>query len=137
MDDAILQLTAGGIFVVLVLRLVFDFLKEWRKGKEDKDAETSPKIDRVLGIVKNNRAWQEEHGKQIADLYDWHNVTDPDTGAKRWYVQRSLEDAIKQNVQNTKMLGEILRDIKEILNVLKSEIHEVRRDVEGLKKTKN
>jgi hypothetical protein len=36
----------------------------------------------------------DEIHEQTHDLWVWHNVTDPATGAKIWYVQQSLQKAI-------------------------------------------
>ena len=73
MDDQFLQVGAGGLFALLVLREVFGFLKE--------------KVRAQSNLVIDNMA------KQIQELHEWHAVTDED-GVKIWYLRRTLENAI-------------------------------------------
>ena len=57
-------------------------------------------------------------------MYDWHDISDED-GVKIWYVRRSLEEALQENVRainilaknsetQTKLLEELIHQQKEI-----------------------
>ncbi len=67
--------------------------------------------------------------KQIDDLHVWHDVTDPSTGAKMWYVQKSLEDSVSK-------LATAIETQTNVMQAMYQEMRETRRDVEDLiKKT--
>ncbi|MHC4065193.1 MAG: hypothetical protein ACYSUI_11955 [Planctomycetota bacterium] len=59
---------------------------------------------------------------QTDDLWQWHNVTDPSTGAKIWYVQQSLENAIIS-------LSESIDTQTQVMRSLCDEFKDLRRDV--------
>lgn len=80
-----IEVGVAGTLVLLILRSVFDFLKERKT--------TQPY--HVLEKIKSMEKIQAGVAKQIRDLYDWHAVTDED-GVKVWYVRRSLEQAIRE-----------------------------------------
>lgn len=107
MNDTLVQLGVGGALALLiierVLTLVFNFLKE-RKNKG---------VDLPL------------LAQQVNELYQWHSVTDDD-GVKRWYVRRSLEEAIRELSANIRAQTEVLQEL-----VL--EQRDTRRDLDRLK----
>ena len=104
------QVGVGGIFVVLVLRMVFDFLEKREKKKNNGNTSdlgaTGKKVHILLQKV-------EKIEKQTQDLYDWHNKEDEE-GVKIWYVRRSLEEAITRLSTaietQTKVLTEMSRE---------------------------
>ncbi len=115
MEDQLLQIGAGGLFALLILREVFGFLKEKVR-------------------AQNNTAF-DILAKQIQELHDWHAVTDED-GVKIWYLRRSLENAIEKLTNNldiqTQLLRELVLSMKETRSDMDSFIREERR-VRGLK----
>ena len=125
-NNMMLQLGVGAIFALLVLRLVFDFLTEYWRRKEDRGIDSSPKIDRVLSISKDLHVFSQRAFPMIKDLHDWHNVNDSD-GVKIWYVRGSLEKAIDKLADN-------LVEQTKILQQMASEMVNVKRAVEDFKK---
>ena len=110
MDDQFLQVGAGGLFALLVLREVFGFLKE--------------KVRAQSNLVIDNMA------KQIQELHEWHAVTDED-GVKIWYLRRSLENAIEKLTSNldiqTQLLREMVLILKDSRNAIDAVIRETRK----------
>ena len=81
------ELGVGGIITLLVLKEVFAFVSKKRNGNID-----------FLKLAR-----------KIEDLWEWHNVTDPATGGKIWYVQQSLEKAIEKLANNVELQTQILQ----------------------------
>lgn len=107
MDDQFLQVGAGGLFALLVLREVFGFLKE--------------KVRAQSNVVIDNMA------KQIQELHEWHAVTDED-GVKIWYLRRSLENAIEKLTSNLDIQTQLLREMVLILKDSRNEMDAVIRE---------
>ncbi len=107
MDDQFLQVGAGGLFALLVLREVFGFLKE--------------KVRAQSNLVIDNMA------KQIQELHEWHAVTDED-GVKIWYLRRSLENAIEKLTSNLDIQTQLLREMVLILKDSRNEMDAVIRE---------
>ncbi len=61
--------------------------------------------------------------QRIDDLWEWHNVTDPSTGAKIWYIQKSLEDSV------SKLAGAIESQTK-VMQRMYEEMKDTRREIE-------
>lgn len=88
--DPMLQLGVGGVFVVMVLRLVFEFLKSRKNGGGEANLE-------LLTDVKDLLTGQQEQLREIRarvdglqdhvyDMYRWHDVNDPSfPGSKLWW----------------------------------------------------
>ena len=126
MIDPYTQVGVSGIFVVILLRLIFDFLKDWRRSREDKAINGSTDIKRVLSIVKNLHEWDQKAMPLLKELHTWHDVVDND-GVKIWYVRWSLETAI------SKLADNLLEQTK-ILQQMTNEMINVKRVVESFKK---
>jgi len=75
MDD-IQSLGVGGIFLILIMRQVLDFLSKQQKGK------------RCEGFAKDDR-------EMLRELHDWHDQRGDD-GVPVWYVRKSLEACIHE-----------------------------------------
>jgi len=92
MDDisSLANLGIGGIFALLVIRLVLDWLKSRKNGGNDVDF------------------------KKVADDVRWlreiHDVRDSD-GTPIWYVRRSLEEAIGKLAENIKAQTELFKEL--------------------------
>jgi len=121
-------LIIGGLIIplfLLTLKEVFSWLKEknlqttdnkihkirddidFAKNKLDK---VDVKVDNLLSMSKS--------------MYEWHDKSDED-GVKIWYVRRSLEEALQENVKainilaknsevQTRLLEDMVRQNKEI-----------------------
>ncbi|MDX2073019.1 MAG: hypothetical protein SFX19_01485 [Alphaproteobacteria bacterium] len=111
MDEQLLQVGAGGMFALFVLREVFSFLKE--------------------RLRTQNNTQLDIMAKQLQELHDWHAVTDED-GVKIWYLRRSLENAIEKLTNNldiqTQLLRELVLSMKETRQDMDSFIREQRRE---------
>lgn len=90
MHETLTQLGVGGIFAVLVLRQVFDF----------------------VGKRKNGACDLHKLSREVADLHKWHDQRDQD-GVPVWYVRRSLEDAINKLAANLATQTDVLRAMHE------------------------
>lgn len=99
-----LDMTVGVGVAILLLRLVFDFLRpiiaKANGGSEtDPTAEMKTMLDKLCVLYDKELTAQIAFRKtmymQVKDLWDWHNIRDSD-GVPVWYVRKSLEDAIKE-----------------------------------------
>lgn len=57
------------------------------------------KIDKMCDSLVEINTKLDKQGRQIKDLYEWHDVKDNE-GVRLWYVRRSLEEAIKELSDN-------------------------------------
>jgi hypothetical protein len=78
--DYVLELGIGGLFAILVIKIVFDFLLRKKNCRVTADACI-------------------ECREMVARLYEMHNRKDND-GVYVWYVRRSLEEAIVKLGEN-------------------------------------
>lgn len=111
MEQQLLQLGVGGMFAILVIREVFSFLKERARCHQNKQMD-------VLA-------------HQIAELHQWHAVTDED-GVKVWYVRRSLEQAIDKLTLTLDAQTQLLRELTTNMQETRRDVEETRRDVDLL-----
>lgn len=110
MINLVTQLGVGGIFAVLLLRTVFDYLRR----REARDEGSSHRdMFALLRCIKTH----------VEDLHEWHAVTDDD-GVKVWYVRRSLETAVEKLADN-------IAKMTEILNAMHREILDLKKQKEG------
>jgi hypothetical protein len=138
MDDTLLQIGVGGIFAILLIQLVLNWLKPILLDKEDGD-ETLCEVLLVLNWLKPILLDKEDEAdtlcevlnrigadvlllsSQMRDLHAWHNVRTPDGGFV-WYVPSSLEkaitslaDSIDRQTELTRLLTEIVRENKKTM----------------------
>lgn len=106
MDGMFTEVGVGGIFALLVLREVFNFVNK------RKNHGNTQKIELAY--------------RQISDLWQWHNMSDAE-GVKIWYVRRSLEDAVVG-------LQESISEQTKVMQALVGEIKDTRRDIKDLKR---
>ena len=103
MESMLLEIGIGGIVALMILKEVFVFLKSRNDTKNEVDM------------------YHVAH--QIDELYKWHDKDDPSTGAKIWYFQKSLEEALVRLNSNleiqTQVLQDLYRDMKETKNIVK------------------
>lgn len=109
------QLPIWVIAVVVILKVVFDFLKEWR-GKRGEGASAEEK---KLAVILKKLDPMEQQLRAVHDLVSRKD----DDGAPLIYTRRSMEEALKA-------LSVVLADVKIVL----ADIHnENRRQTEILK----
>ena len=115
--DQLTGLGVGGIFAILVLKLVFDHLKTKKNGPVPTIHNIKDRfggIEKTLVLIK----------KDVADLREWHDVTD-DEGVRLWYTRnKSLEAAIVTLSTAIQSLADLHREQMEVLK-------DIRRDVKG------
>ena len=107
MEDQLLQVGAGGLFALLVIREVFSFLKE--------------------RVRCSGNTMLEHMAKQIHEMHEWHAVTDED-GVKVWYVRRSLENALEKLSHTLDAQTQLLREMVLILKDTRNEMDAVIRE---------
>jgi hypothetical protein len=107
MEDQLLQVGAGGLFALLVIREVFSFLKE--------------------RVRCSSNTMLEHMAKQIHEMHEWHAVTDED-GVKVWYVRRSLENALEKLSHTLDAQTQLLREMVLILKDTRNEMDAVIRE---------
>jgi len=121
MDDLIAQVGVGGIFAVLVIREVLNFLTKRNGADKDKGG----KLDRVI------LAALQEMKPKLDELHKWHDQRDQD-GVPVWYIRRSLEEAVDKLAESQQMLSDNIRNMTIILERLATNQDEMRREVHSL-----
>ncbi|PIR17593.1 MAG: hypothetical protein COV46_03540 [Deltaproteobacteria bacterium CG11_big_fil_rev_8_21_14_0_20_49_13] len=113
MMNTVTELGVGGIFAVLVIREVLNFLRIRKNGGYP---------DRKFSEMYN---W-------VEDLWNWHNVTDND-GVKIWYVRRSLEDAIRKLSDNIDVQTKAFQEMVNEMKATRRDLSLVEQDIRELK----
>jgi len=98
--DVLTQLGIGGIFAILILREVFNYL-----GKKSTSGPAT-----ACAIGDNTKA-----ARQIERLYEWHDKEDQD-GVKVWYVRSTLEKAIDKLTEAVERDAQVSERILERLD---------------------
>lgn len=101
--------------VVVILKVVFDFLRSWKEGKEGGSAE-----EKKLAVALRKLDVLED---QVKDVHDLVTKTDAD-GTPLIYNRSSMEGAIRG-------LTSVLNDVRQVLSDLH---HENRQQTEILKR---
>jgi len=127
MDNNII--VANGALLVTLVALAARELFSWLKEKNLQN--TDNKIYQMTDSVRSISNHVEKIDIKVDNLvqtnktmYDWHDKNDED-GVKIWYVRRSLEEALHENVKainilaknseiQTKLLEDMVRQNKEI-----------------------
>jgi uncharacterized membrane protein YhiD involved in acid resistance len=111
----------GGLVIPLILLLVKEVFS-WMSSKNLQQSDN--KIHHTAETVKVVQEKVEKIDAKIDSLlqtnktmYDWHDKSDED-GVKVWYVRRSLEEALQENVRainilakNSEMQTRLLEDM--------------------------
>ncbi len=105
--DIVTELGIGATFSLIIIKMVFDFVKG-RKRNGDGDSKEIEKIKVMVYKIKDD----------VEDLHEWHNKEDDD-GVKVWYVRRSLEDAISKLADNISRQTEVFAQFGSKLDNLK------------------
>jgi hypothetical protein len=104
------QLPVWLLAIVVILKVVFDFLEKWsaKKAKSDDDGRSPEEVKLRVVLAK-----LDVFEKQLSDLHQWHSVRDG-AGQFLWYPSRSAERAIES-------LADVLSDMKQALVAVHSE----------------
>jgi len=118
MGEIITQLGVGGIFAIMIIKMVFDFIKEKKNGKiAYNPAELNNALFTHVEDQKIEYKLARETNETVRWLKDIHNVKDED-GIPVWYVRRSLEDAMLQLSKNiaaqTKILERLIIEFQHL-----------------------
>lgn len=111
--------------ILLVIREVFSWMRQ--KNLQSSDTKIAMMADSIRTL--SDRAEKVEIkldnlNHMSRTMYDWHDKVDDD-GVKIWYVRRSLEEALHENVRainilaknsetQTRLLEDMIRQNKEI-----------------------
>lgn len=101
MESTIAQLGVGGIFAILLIREVLNFVQKWRSTPENPKTSTH-----------HNMA---ELQRQVAELHQW------------LYVQRPFDDALQKIAQAIEIQAHTQRETIDILRDLKDDIRDLKR----------
>ena len=85
-------------------------------------------VKEVVASIRKSRE-TELIKKQIQDLWDWHNVTDPNDGSKIWYVKKSLESAIIDLSKSISLQTELFREFMQELKNQSNQIEYMHKDI--------
>lgn len=115
MNDNLLQLGVGGIFAVLIIKEVLNFIS--KRNNEP----ISNEISNLIGAITRTQEAQTEHLKTVVKVlydvldivkktYDMHDQKDSD-GIYRWYVKKSLEKAVSKLESSVTRQSEIFKEV--------------------------
>ena len=102
--EALTQLGVGGIFAVLVIRSVLDFLAK-REATKNGGARGTTSTHGMMATQQLN-----DLVRQVRELHEWHAKEDDD-GVKVWYVRKSLEQSIARLADAAEQQTRALRDL--------------------------
>lgn len=108
MNELLTQVGVGGIFTVLVLREVFNFLSSKKNGR------TSDDIKQMI--------------RQVDTLYRWHDKEDEE-GVKIWYVRLSLEKALMKLAESIELQTKIFKELSLDVAESKEGIKQIRKEM--------
>ncbi|NDC29906.1 MAG: hypothetical protein EBZ58_02985 [Bacteroidetes bacterium] len=114
-------LIIGGLVIPLILltiKEVFSWLKDKNLQETDnKIYKIKDTVDEIKDKIQKTEAKVDELIQMNDTMYDWHDKADED-GVKIWYVRRSLEEALHENVKainilakNSEMQTRLLEDM--------------------------
>ena len=95
----------GGAVAILVLKEVFNFIKEMRKDNSCVDD------DKERRRINN----------KIEALYEWHNVKD-ENGVPIWYHRPQAERIIEKMAENIATQTEVLKDLSREIRSLHDKV---------------
>jgi hypothetical protein len=130
LDSLVTQLGVGGIFAVLLIKMILEFLEKWDTRKQEKKrAETGdlpPRVDHhdiMLELMSQGKKLHvvlqkvEITEKRTEDLWHWCGKEDAD-GVKLMYLRGSLTEAISKladaTSKQTEVLTALARDMEEV-----------------------
>ena len=110
--------------ILLIIKEIFSWFKQ--KNLQSSDAKIVAMTDSIKMLSHRAEKLEikiDSMSHLNETMYDWHNKTDED-GVKIWYVRRSLEEALHENVKainilaknseaQTRLLEDMVRQNKE------------------------
>ncbi len=87
-----IQLGVGGIFVILVLRMVFDFVSTY-KARNDSGGRVPTWAKKCLETFDTVVLSHADIKRQIGDLHDWHS---PDAGGEQAWKNRQMVELLAE-----------------------------------------
>jgi len=99
-----MQLGAGGVFAIFILKEVFNFLKTMKKPVSEDD-----QLQRIEDMVKK--------------MHDLHNVVDED-GVPVWYVRKSMEASLTSLDKTITRLSSIMDSHYKILERIEDRLYD-------------
>jgi hypothetical protein len=103
--DLVLQLGVGGVFALLVIRTVLDFLSKQREKKSNGNGNGGISSSAVNDMFAINRSIL----SFVEDLHKWHDVKDEDQ-VPVWYVRKSLERLIGELSKSVNRMTKAIED---------------------------
>lgn len=112
----------GGIFAMLVIREVLNFLRARQYQRDIADPTcNSSKIAEIHSDVRVIR-------DKVLELHRWHDQVDED-GVRVWYVRRSLERAVEHMAEATEQLTRLADELIRQGRETHDKIDALRRDL--------
>jgi hypothetical protein len=111
--EQLTQVGVGGIFAILVIREVFNFLQKRKTPNGDNGVQFHRELDTKVNEIKS----------LTRELHKWHSVTDME-GVPVWYVRKSLEKSIGELATNIKEQTDIIRRVGNELKDLHRDVHD-------------
>jgi hypothetical protein len=115
--DTLMQLGVGGIFAILVIREVLNFLR-------GRTTEMGSVIPGSCLTPEEHKLIRQRH-EWSRDLHNWHNVSDEE-GVKIWYVRKSLEDVVDRLATTIEKLSEVQRAEFDVLKEMARDMRDLR-----------
>lgn len=123
------EIVANGALAATLLALAMRELFSWLKEKnlqttDNKIFQMNASLKSISDRVEKVDIKIDMTNQMSKTMFDWHDKSDED-GVKIWYVRRSLEEALQENVRainilsknselQTRLLEEMVRQNKEI-----------------------
>lgn len=122
------DLTSGALLVILLVFAAREFFGWVSKKNLQQSEERAKMLENSIQAIAERTEKTEIKVDSVLQLtrtmYDWHDISDED-GVKVWYVRRSLEEALQENVRainilaknsetQTRLLQELIEQQKEI-----------------------
>lgn len=111
--DKIVEIAAGGVVAIWILREVFGFLVKLKSKTNENESHSLQlqklqiRIEENQDILKSIAAIAQRNYTKTDELHRWHSIEEPGTGVKVWYTQ-SIKEEIKD-------MNEILSKIEKTL----------------------
>ncbi len=125
MEKELYQIGTGGLFIILVLREIFGFLKVRKLDGSSTKAVCSYDREKFNDVYRT-----------IKDLYKLHDIRDRD-GVPVWYVRQSLEESIHKLADNIETQTRVMQAMLNSINDNKVELANIKHDLKSIKEKAN
>lgn len=120
LDSILLQLGVGGIFAILVIRMVLDFLNRRNGGSGNTKV-----FDKRMVRVESN---VDEIKDCVHKIHDMHNVKNSD-GIPVWYIPQSWANTQKEIQETNLKTLEILKDLTKTMGRLEGAVSNINKEL--------